>query len=142
MVISKAVIQTRLKKLEECLKKLRQIKNISEEEFLKSWKDQDAADRNLQLAAESVFDIADHIIAEKGFEMPGTLEETLPILEKHNVLSKELAERLKGLGRFRNLIVHEYLNIDYHRVYSYLQNKLDDFELFAQEILSYLKKTP
>ena len=138
MVISKTVIEVRLRKLEECVRRLRQSQGISEEDFLKSYKDQDVVDRNLQLAAEVIFDIANHIIAEKGFELPNSLEETLPILQKHQILSEELGQRLKGLGRFRNLLVHEYLTIDYHRVYSYLQNNLSDFELFAKEVMAFL----
>ena len=138
MVISKTVIEVRLRKLEECIRRLRQSQGISEEDFLKSYKDQDVVDRNLQLAAEVIFDIANHIIAEKGFELPNSLEETLPILQKHQILSEELGQRLKGLGRFRNLLVHEYLTIDYHRVYSYLQNNLSDFELFAKEVMAFL----
>ena len=138
MVISKTVIEVRLRKLEECVRRLRQSQGISEEDFLKSYKDQDVVDRNLQLAAEVIFDIANHIIAEKGFELPNSLEETLPILQKHQILSEELGQRLKGLGRFRNLLVHEYLTIDYHRVYSYLKNNLPDFESFAKEIMVFL----
>jgi len=138
LVISKTVIEVRLRKLEECVRRLRQSQGISEEDFLKSYKDQDVVDRNLQLAAEVIFDIANHIIAEKGFELPNSLEETLPILQKHQILSEELGQRLKGLGRFRNLLVHEYLTIDYHRVYSYLKNNLPDFESFAKEIMVFL----
>ena len=138
MVISKTVIEVRLRKLEECVRRLRQSQGISEEDFLKSYKDQDVVDRNLQLAAEVIFDIANHIIAEKGFELPNSLEETLPILQKHQILSEELGQRLKGLGRFRNLLVHEYLTIDYRRVYSYLKNNLPDFESFAKEIMVFL----
>ena len=141
MVISKTVILERLKKLEQCLKRLKTMAQISEADFLGSWRDQDIADRNLQLAAEAVFDFANHIISEKGYEMPTTLEETFPVLQKNGILSENLYQRLQGLGRFRNLIVHEYMTIDYHKIYSYLQTHLVDFEAFAAEIGQFLKKS-
>lgn len=53
------------------------------------------------------------------------------------VLPLELAERLAPIAGFRNILVHEYLGIDWDEVYHNLVN-LDDFERFAELIREWL----
>jgi uncharacterized protein YutE (UPF0331/DUF86 family) len=40
-----------------------------------------------------------------------------------------------GVVRFRNILVHDYLDINQELVHSHLTQRLDDFERFAREIL-------
>lgn len=112
---------------------------MGKKEFLGDTIAQDVADRNLQVAAECVLDIGGHIIAEKGFSLPQDNEDVIHILRINKVISNKLAEKLKGLGGFRNILVHNYLGIDYNKVYQYLSSKLGLFEEFATEITTYLE---
>lgn len=139
MVISKEVIQTRLKKLELCIQKLRPLGKMSKKEFLANSVAQDIADQNLQVAAECLLDIGGHIIAEQGFPLPQDNEDVLRILKHNNIISERLADDLKGLGGFRNILVHDYLGIDYKKVHDYLSSKLVLFEKFASEVVSYVE---
>jgi uncharacterized protein YutE (UPF0331/DUF86 family) len=43
---------------------------------------------------------------------------------------------MKGLGGFRNVLVHEYLGIDINEEYQNFQKALIVFRKFAKEILS------
>lgn len=56
----------------------------------------------------------------------------------HGVLSQELGGRLRGLGGFRNILVHGYLGIDAEKVYAALQRSGRDFTDFEAEILAWL----
>ena len=38
------------------------------------------------------------------------------------------------MAGFRNLLVHEYMEIDRHRVYAVLENDLGDFEKFIKAV--------
>lgn len=40
--------------------------------------------------------------------------------------------------RFRNVLVHLYVQVDVGRVYDNLQNRLDDFGQFAQHVVRFL----
>ena len=62
-------------------------------------------------------------------------------LGEQKVLSRELTDRLRGLGGFRNILVHGYLNIDPQKVYDALQRAPDDFTDFEAEIVAWLEKT-
>jgi len=55
-------IRKRLEKLDEILRRLEEIKSFSLEEFLKDWKLQDIAVRNLQVAVECCLDIGTYLL--------------------------------------------------------------------------------
>jgi len=56
------------------------------------------------------------------------------MLAAHKVLSKSLSARLTSMAGFRNILVHEYLEIDRKRVFSALKNDLGDFEKFIRAV--------
>lgn len=45
---------------------------------------------------------------------------------------------MKGLGGFRNILIHRYLGIDPVEVFENFQKSLEVFPEFAQEILLWL----
>jgi uncharacterized protein YutE (UPF0331/DUF86 family) len=50
------------------------------------------------------------------------------------VLPVRLSKKLVSIAGFRNILVHEYLEIDRHLVYKVLKNDLGDFEAFIKAI--------
>ncbi len=44
------------------------------------------------------------------------------------------------MAKFRNVLVHLYLEVDLRKVYSYLQNQLDDLERFSEHIVMYISQ--
>lgn len=42
--------------------------------------------------------------------------------------------------RFRNILVHNYLDVDSTLVYEHLTHRLDDFEEFARAILKFVEQ--
>lgn len=71
-------------------------------------------------------------------EIPDEEVNIFIILAQNNIISKELAEKIKGMVRFRNILVHDYIDIDHEVVYNTLPNKLTDSEKFAQNIIDYI----
>jgi uncharacterized protein YutE (UPF0331/DUF86 family) len=55
------------------------------------------------------------------------------------VIPSEFAEEFVTMIRFRNILVHDYVGLDVSRVYSFLQGRLGDFELFIGYITKFLK---
>ncbi len=48
------------------------------------------------------------------------------------VLEQSFADRLVPLAGFRNILVHDYAKIDYTKVAEVVNDRLGDFETFAQ----------
>jgi uncharacterized protein YutE (UPF0331/DUF86 family) len=67
-----------------------------------------------------------------------TCREAVLILGQHNIFPMALDEKLALAAEFRNVLVHIYTDIDSEKLYSHLQNDIDDLELFAEYIAKYL----
>jgi len=101
-----------------------------------------AVERYLHLSAESVFDIAEMVIAESGLRKPEEYRECIEILGEAGILPAAFAASFAPLAGFRNILVHEYAKIDLTEVQRHLQEGLDDFERFAGFIAEYLNRRP
>ncbi len=140
MVLKERIIKERVKELKEVIENLKEISQLSQDEFVSSYKHYWLAERGLQLAAEILFDIGNHILAGYYKISAKDYEDILDKLKEVKVISPNLRNRLLGLGGFRNILVHEYLIIDRNKIYDELKTGLIDFENFIKEIISWLKK--
>ena len=138
-MVSPDVVQKRIRLLEGYLKKLRAIRQRTNlDAFLADSDTQDIVDRNLHLAIESVLDIGQHIIASSSWKPAEEYAGIFTILEQHGVIPNELLARVQGMAGFRNLLVHEYAEIDHFQVFEVLQNHLDDLEALARLFQQFL----
>lgn len=130
-MVDRERIERRLMKLEQTVRKLKEIATYSWEDYNQNEGLKDRAERNLQLAAQSCIDLANHLIADLGFRSPLTYAESFTVLREEGIISPDLAETMQKIAGFRNILVHDYLEIDQQIVYATL-NKLQDFREFAQ----------
>ena len=128
MMVRAEVIRKRLQKLDEYLVILRSLQIYSLEEFLSDPEHYGSAERFLQLAIETTTDIGSHIIADLGLGEVNWYSDIAAILAKKKHISDELREKWIRMVGFRNILVHEYLEIDRQIVYNVLQNNLNDLE--------------
>lgn len=90
-----------------------------------------AVERWLQVAIEACIDIANYVIAANGWAMPDTGRASFRRLSEHALLTSELATRLGNAVGLRNLLVHEYADIDIETVQRVLEHDLADLHGFA-----------
>ena len=140
--IGKKQIYNKIQQLVEYLKYLQEIsqETKSKKQFVADFHFFGLAERYLQLAIQSVIDSVQMIITEEGFKRPNDNQEAIALLYEKKVISKKLAMQLDGIVGFRNILVHEYGDIDHNQVYEYLQNRISDFEEFKKEIVYYIEK--
>lgn len=101
--------------------------------------DEWALERGLQLAAQALFDVGNHVLAGAFALRPKDYGEVAPELMRRGVIGSALEQRLRGLAGFRNLLVHEYIAVDPVRVRELLQTKLGDFIEFADSVEAWLQ---
>jgi len=128
-------IEQRLKKLKKCLLKLEPLKEKSKKEFYQDEYLKDIVERNLEVAIQSCIDIANRIISLIDLEKPKDYYESITILGKENILPYDFAQKFAPIAGFRNILIHEYLDIDWEEVYNNLQN-IDQF----YDFMDYIKK--
>lgn len=139
MTLRPAVVHSRLRKLREILENLEVVRHVPRGDFVSDFQHYWLGERGLHLAAETVFDIGNHVLASHFNIHPTEYEEVLERLAEQGVLSVDLRARLEGLGGFRNVLVHAYMDIDTVRVYETLQHELSAFDAFAQEVEDFLE---
>lgn len=137
MVVNREIIQRRLSKLEQSLRKLKELSGVSLDDYLKSEAIQDRVERNLQIAAQACIDIGSHVIADREYRTPSGYGDIFKILHEEGLMPGELAGTMKQVAGFRNILVHDYLDVDPEVVYQSL-SKIDDFRRFAQFVIEWL----
>ncbi len=130
-MVDREIFSRRLEALHGYLGKLKAFLEADEEEFVREPALHDLAERYLHLAVEACLDLANHWISDKALPTPDANRDTFSILERAGELSPEMADKLRGWAGFRNVLVHEYLEIDHSIAYRAIQHELIDLESFA-----------
>lgn len=139
MVIKPEVVLEQLRELDTVLTELSRYQNMSEAEFRVSLSLRWTIERGLIAAANLIFDVADHILGGHFGVYPDTYEDSLRLLKEKEVISDKLYWQLKGLGGFRNILVHEYLKVDVAELYKNFTKSFQIFPAYSQEIQQWLK---
>jgi len=134
-VVDRFVVAARLDKIREYEALWRKIRGLADERhFVNDPLVYGNAERYLQLAIQAVLDISHHIVADRNLPLPSDSRSLFELLARQKVISKALSVKLAAMAGFRNILVHEYLEIDRHRVYRALTTDLRDFELFIRAV--------
>ncbi len=92
-------------------------------------------ERNLEVAAQWCIDISNRIISIEQAERPRDYYEALVRIGEIGVLPMDFAQRFAHIAGFRNILVHDYLEIEWGEVYNNLQ-RISDF----YEFMGYVKR--
>ena len=141
MVLRPEALRERLLKLEEIISRLQEAGQSDRTTLRMNFRDAWIAERGLQLGAEVVFDIGNHLLSAHFGVSPKDYEDIIAQLAQYGVIDEALRARLKGLGGFRNVLVHGYLRVDPDRVADYLTKAPADFSEFARQIRDWLVRT-
>jgi uncharacterized protein YutE (UPF0331/DUF86 family) len=137
--VNERIVANRISKLREYLKVLKELQKASFEEFVSNPRIRYSAERCLHLAIECTINIGNHIISALQLRKPEEYHDVALILGETGVIPREFAEEFVKMIRFRNILVHSYVELDLSKVYSFLQERLGDFELFIEHITEFLK---
>ncbi len=84
-----------------------------------------------------MLDIGHRIISLENARKPADYYETFVILAELGIITPDFAHLLAPLAGLRNILVHEYLQVDWDLVYQRL-NELDTFVQFRGYIQKWL----
>ena len=82
--------------------------------------------------------MAQHICAAEGWGPPATNADAMDVLGRHRVLEPELAARLHRAVGFRNVLVHDYVDVDDDIVTQRLED-LGDLRGFTTSVARWLR---
>lgn len=108
---------------------------LTQEQYLADPRGVYASKYLLLTAIEDALAVANHVIASEGYRAPSDYADAFRSLREAGVVDADLAERLEGMARFRNLLVHQYDDVDDRRVHAILRQDLEDLDGFAGAVL-------
>ena len=127
------VVQRKLALLDSRVGRLEQaLEGVSREKFVDDWCLRSMTERELQVAIEIVIDVAERIIAIMNAGPTATAGDAIRRLVDLNVIKSE--EPYVDMVRFRNMIVHQYEEIDPDILYVLATKRLGDFRRFRGEV--------
>ena len=137
-MVDQRLIGRKLAQLDTYLQQMGDFSTLSLNRYRKDWKTQRIVERTLHILIEVCIDIANHIIADRQMRLPTGYADTFKVLLEEKVIGKKLSETLEKMAKFRNVVVHQYENIDPAIVVSILHRNLGYFEKYKKAIIKYL----
>ena len=122
------------------LSTLKELAELSEEDFISDRHMVASAKYFLIVAIEAAIDLCTHVIARNKLRVPNDYADTFRVMEEEGLLSKGLVERLVEMAKFRNRLVHIYWEVDNEVVYEILQDDIRDIEAFVDAFMNVLSE--
>ena len=132
--MDKDVINRKLESLRHCIARITSKMPIAREVLQSNYDLQDIIALNLERAVQICVDIAAHVMSETEMPPPSTMAEGFARLAELQILPLQLAESLQKAVAFRNILVHNYTDINWDIVTDIVTHRLTDFVQFAQAI--------
>ena len=132
--MDKAVVREKFAALHHRLERVEEELPPAYEDFENNPTVEDAVLWNFCQAAQQCVDIAMHVLATAGWDVPRNMRDAFDALHEKNVISASTAKAMTGAVSIRNIATHRYVRLDLRRVYAACADSLDDFRAFASEI--------
>jgi uncharacterized protein YutE (UPF0331/DUF86 family) len=132
------VVRSRCAEIEESVARLEAFQAMPLDQFLMDRDAQDIACYRLLISIEASLALCYHTTAKRLHQTPDDNAACFDLLHTAGLIDAALAERLRHMARFRNLLVHMYWKVDYERVHDIIQHSLEDLRRFSQAIAQLL----
>jgi uncharacterized protein YutE (UPF0331/DUF86 family) len=72
----------------------------------------DALTLNIERACQASIDMAMHVVAQRHLGVPQSTADAFTLLERAGIIASALAAALRGMVGFRNVVIHQYDQLD------------------------------
>ena len=134
LAVDKELVQRHLKQLREAVYILKDLGKTNQEEFTTDYRVYGLAERYLQIAIESCLQVCGILVASLGLRRPEGYHELLSVVATQQIIPNSLAYRLEILTNLRDTLVHDSSTLNHDLLYDYIQQRVDDFEVFANTV--------
>lgn len=126
-------INDKIEEIETYLEELNSVLPFSFEEYKKDFKIRAICERYFEKIIEGVIDLGFILIKDKKFEIPEEERKVFEVLFDEKIISEDLFKKLRDAKGMRNIIAHEYGEIDDKLVFEAVTEQLiKDIEQFLE----------
>lgn len=119
---------------------LKQMRGMSEEQYLEDMVTQRAVERTLMNLIQVCIDLARHIRSTEDLSPSGTAKKEFQALGEADIVSDDTQAKLEEAAGFRNILAHRYGDVEHEIVYAVLHDDLRWFETFQQELARWFQQ--
>jgi len=116
----------------------RQISAVPYEEFVSNEKECTEAERRFERIVNTAIHINLHIIRAKNYAVPKDYQSTFTELGSLYIIPQQLAKDIAPATGTRNILVHEYDDLDAAKFYQSLQKSVTIFPQYISAIQKYI----
>jgi len=138
-MLDKERILIKIDELKGYLQELAQIMPSDFSEY-QSIEKKRSCERLLQLSIESVIDMCKILVSNLRLGIPSEEIDLFESLFKRGIITDEILRMLKEMRGLRNILVHEYAEVDDKLIFKILHTRLNDFDNFIKIILDFIKE--
>jgi uncharacterized protein YutE (UPF0331/DUF86 family) len=140
-MIDRQTICRRLHALETYVAELERLAaGLSRDDLQRKLQTQWAVEHGLQLAIECVLDVATHLVTAARLGAPESYRQAIELLGASGILPATFVRRVASMPGFRNVLVHDYLDVDLDIVWEMLQSGPAQFREFLRLVVAWLQK--
>lgn len=136
--MDKDIIQKRINLMLKCLERLKRFELISFEQYRDNFDYQLIGERLIEIIVELASDINNYLLVQIYQTAPETYSASFIEAGKKRLISQNLAEELAKSAKMRNILVHQYIDVDHQIVYLAISKALDQYPRYIQEITNFL----
>lgn len=129
-MINRDIISSRIAKIRKMLNFLNKAAKMSKNDYFEDVEFQIVTERGIQIIAQAILDIGNHLISHFGWGKPETYRQVISILVSNGVLPEKIRKDLENLTGLRNILVHDYININHEILYGEIINGISSIEAF------------
>lgn len=123
-MVNRDVLVSRVEKINHHLNKIKGYRNLLLKEYLANEFIQDVVEYNLFQIVNHVIDIVEHIVVDEDYGLPESAYDAVQILITKKVIDIKIGELLRKMIGLRNIIAHEYINLQKDIIYDILSKHL------------------
>ena len=134
-MVKREVLERKLYQIEKSLRKVQVYYSLNYDDFISHPVARDVVEYNLFIIINCMVDVVNHIVADDGLGEIDMLSDGFRILIDYDYWTKQQATVYIKMVAFRNMIAHQYTDVDANVVYTILQEKLEDISKFKQQVI-------
>ena len=138
-MLDKERILAKIDELDGYLREITEVLPGSFKEYKKTEKKR-SCERLLQLEIECLIDLAKLFVKGLRLGVPSEENDLFKKLYDAKILSESALTVLRNMRGFRNILIHDYADVNDEIVFKYAKEKFGDFDNIRREFIGFLKK--
>lgn len=139
-MLDKDLVRRKLARLNMYLERLDPVAQKTFKEYQREDILRFSTERLIQLIVECATDINNHVVAETQNRPPEDYRSSFLKAAEVGLITRELAKKIQGSAGMRNILVHEYMDIDHQMVFVAVPKTLKYYREYLKQVNHSLEK--